>query len=79
VDWLRANADQIMVYDHTTAAPGSATWRSSAQPRAGDSRSLLIICVIGRKRTARVIGDHHGRDVGTATVLLAATDPCRSG
>lgn len=35
VNWLRANADQIMVYDHTTAAPGSATWRSSAQPRAG--------------------------------------------
>ncbi len=49
-----------------------------AAPRR-DSRSLLIICVIGRKRTARVIGDHHGRDVGTATVLLAATDPCRSG
>ena len=23
VDWLRPNADQIMVYDHTTAAPGS--------------------------------------------------------
>ena len=35
VDWLRANADQIMVYDHTTVAPGSASWRSSAQPRAG--------------------------------------------
>ena len=35
VDWLRANADQIMVHAHTTAAPGSATRRSSAQPRAG--------------------------------------------
>ena len=49
-----------------------------AAPRR-DSRSLLIVCVIGRKRTARVIGDHHGREVGTATVLLAATDPCWSG
>jgi uncharacterized protein YegP (UPF0339 family) len=35
VDWLRANADQIMVYDHTTVAPGSASWRSSAPSRAG--------------------------------------------
>ncbi len=32
-----------------------------AAPRR-DSRSLLIICVTGRKRTAGVIGDHHGRD-----------------
>jgi uncharacterized protein YegP (UPF0339 family) len=35
VNWLRANANQIMVYDHTTVAPGSASWRSSEPPRAG--------------------------------------------
>ena len=34
VNWIRANADQIMVHAHTTA-PGSATWRSSVQPPAG--------------------------------------------
>jgi hypothetical protein len=46
-----------------------------ASPRR-DSR-LLIICVISRKRTARMIGDHHDRDADTVTVLLTATDPCR--
>jgi hypothetical protein len=40
-----------------------------ASPRR-DSRSLLIICVITRKRTARMIGDHKGRDADTTTVLL---------
>ena len=35
VNWLRANADQIMVYDHTRVAPGSGSWRSSAHPGAG--------------------------------------------
>ena len=35
VDWLRANANQIMVYDHTTVAPGSGSWRSPAHPGAG--------------------------------------------
>jgi len=34
VNWLRANADQIMVYDHTRLGSGSGTWRSSAHPRA---------------------------------------------
>jgi hypothetical protein len=28
--------------------------------------------VIRRKRTARTIGDHHGRDADTTTVLLTA-------
>ena len=34
VNWLRANAEQIMVYDHTAVAPGSGSWRSSTHPRA---------------------------------------------
>ena len=47
-----------------------------ASPRR-DSCSLLIICVISRKRTACMIGDHDDRDADTATMLLTATDPCR--
>ena len=35
VNWLRANADQIMVYDHTKVGPGSGSWQSSTHPRAG--------------------------------------------
>ena len=36
VDWLRANADQITVYDYTTVAPVSGpSRRSSTHPRAG--------------------------------------------
>jgi uncharacterized protein YegP (UPF0339 family) len=35
VNWLRANADQIMVYDHTKVAAGSGSWQSSTHPRAG--------------------------------------------
>ncbi len=35
VSWLRANADQIMVYDHTRVAPGSGSRRSSTHPGAG--------------------------------------------
>jgi uncharacterized protein YegP (UPF0339 family) len=37
VNWLRANADQIMVYDYVRVAPasGSRSPRSSAHPRAG--------------------------------------------
>ncbi len=31
----RANANQIMVYDHTTVAPGSGSRRSPAHPGAG--------------------------------------------
>ena len=35
VNWLRANADQIMVYDHTRVVPGSGSRRSPAHPGAG--------------------------------------------
>ena len=37
VNWLRANADQITVYDYIRVVPvsGSRSQRSSAHPRAG--------------------------------------------
>jgi uncharacterized protein YegP (UPF0339 family) len=35
VNWLRANADQVMVYDCTGASPGSGSLRSSARAHAG--------------------------------------------
>jgi hypothetical protein len=41
-----------------------------------DSRSLLIICVISRKRTARVTGDHHGRDAATRSRGGSAAGEC---
>jgi hypothetical protein len=34
INWLRANADQIMVHDHTSLAPASGSRRSSRHPRA---------------------------------------------
>jgi uncharacterized protein YegP (UPF0339 family) len=34
VNWLRANAGLIMVYDHTRLAPASGSRRSSTHPRA---------------------------------------------
>jgi uncharacterized protein YegP (UPF0339 family) len=34
INWLRANADQIMVNDHTSLAPASGSRRSSRHPRA---------------------------------------------
>jgi hypothetical protein len=44
-------------------------------PSRRDSRSHLIICMISRKTNRRhMIGDHHGRDAGTATPLLTALD-----
>src|SRR5271169_1755580 len=34
INWLRTNADQIMVYDHTRLALASRSRRSSTHPRA---------------------------------------------
>ena len=34
VNWLRANADQVMVYDHSRVASASGSRRSSTRPRA---------------------------------------------
>jgi len=40
-----------------------------------DSRSHVITRVIRRKTNrGHMIGDHHGRAAGTATLLLTATD-----
>ena len=42
VNWLRANADQIMVYDHTRLAPTSGSRWSSARPRAVIAAAPLL-------------------------------------
>jgi hypothetical protein len=44
-----------------------------------DSRSHEVTCVIKRKTNRRhMIGDHHGRTPGGATLLVRAVDACGS-